>query len=105
MIFLLLDLHVLSASFSKLYNLVCTCSSTELQSVMPDQPTNRLISEVGATSNIAGARAGPELSNMICRLSFKMYLQSGSLFNWLVCLASHSVAQYWNKLQTSLIQF
>ena len=40
------------------------CSSTELQSVTPiNQPTNQLNSKVRATSGIAGAGAGLELSN------------------------------------------
>ena len=41
------------------------CSSTELESVKPNQITTELNTEVRVTSGLAGARAWPELSNRI----------------------------------------
>ena len=52
-------------------NMSVACSSTELKSVTP----NRLNSEVRATSSLAGARAGPELSNIWSTQSLKQPLR------------------------------
>jgi len=48
--------------FQTLYNFAIACSSTELQSVMTNQPKTF---EASATSGSAGARARPELSNLL----------------------------------------